>query len=277
MALRRQDIAVVLCYLLGLGRTLARKRASRGLRTLRILAWHDVLPGQEASFGRKLAYLRAQFKVVPLNHLEMGKESSGSESVALTFDDGYKSWMNAVAPMLSSYGMSATFFVCSGFVGLEGAKLKAFLRERLFRTIGERRISGALDWQDLRSLIGSGFEIGSHTRNHSHVPELSSEDAIAEEVGGDKVSLENATGRPITTFAYPCGFHRHKRFDIPALLKDMGFTAAVTAESGFNTIESNKYLLCRDIVGPEMPDLVFRARVEGNYEIVRRIRARLRK
>jgi hypothetical protein len=80
----------------------------------RIIVLHDI-DDREAFRGR-MQWLTRHFTVRPLRELLAAPR--GEREVALTFDDGYASWDEVVRPVLGELGLPATFFDCSGFVGL---------------------------------------------------------------------------------------------------------------------------------------------------------------
>ncbi len=84
--------------------------------------------------------------------------------VALTFDDGCKSDIKYVAPLLKKYGFGATFFVFEGFNYYKGQREKNYLT-----------------WQEVKKIHDMGFEIGNHTRTHPYMPALSKKQ-IREEI-----------------------------------------------------------------------------------------------
>ncbi len=103
--------------------------------------------------------------------------------VVLTFDDGTKSDISHVAPVLKRYGFGASFYVTDG------------LREI-------KRDDDALTWDDIRDLNNMGFEIGNHTENHPDLTKLSKEQILNEIEGIERRC--KAYGIPVpTTFVYP--------------------------------------------------------------------------
>src|ERR671926_513204 len=89
----------------------------------RVIALHETR--DVGRFRAKMEWLRAHYDVVPL--AELPHQAIGTRGVvALTFDDGYHSWHEVAAPILEALRLPATFFVCSGFVGLEGAEADEF-------------------------------------------------------------------------------------------------------------------------------------------------------
>ena len=106
--------------------------------------------------------------------------------VVLTFDDGNKSDIEFVAPLLKRYGFGATFFVsdCAWF---------------------QEDKKTYMTWEEVRKLHATGFEVGNHTRSHPNLTQLSAE-AIAEEVEYiERLHREHGLPRP-TSFCYP-GYH----------------------------------------------------------------------
>jgi peptidoglycan/xylan/chitin deacetylase (PgdA/CDA1 family) len=61
-----------------------------------------------------------------------------------------------------------------------------------------------MKWDELRSLVERGIEVGSHTVSHPHLPQLSDEELSAE-LRESKQRLEDELGRPCSVLAYPFG------------------------------------------------------------------------
>ncbi len=150
---------------------------------------------------------------------------------AITFDDGYRSVGEIAAPILEEFGLPATVFVVSDWVG---------------RTNGWDRRNGRpelplLDWPALRGLASAGWEIGGHTRTHPHLDGL--DDAAAyEEILSGKLETEARIGRPLATFCYPYG---HFNARTPALVCAAGFRGACTARSGLAQPAAHPFTLAR--------------------------------
>lgn len=58
--------------------------------------------------------------------------------------------------------------------------------------------------ETMRWLVLHGFEVANHTTNHKDLSKMS-KDEVAKEIGTDEKMIEDATGRPATTFAFPFG------------------------------------------------------------------------
>ena len=131
---------------------------------------------------------------------------------ALTFDDGMENNLSVLAPILREYALPATVFVVSGLLGQPNPWMDPRARARM------------LTADELRELAAGGVEIGAHTVTH---PDLSAlgEEACRREVQGSRDTLQDVTGEPVATFAYP--FFGHGPAAVGAV-RAAGFSAAVT-------------------------------------------------
>ncbi len=117
-----------------------------------------------------------------------GRRQLPRKSVLLTFDDGYKSFIQYARPTLKDYGFGATLFVYSDFIG-----------------------AGGLSWQDLRTLSEQGYEVQAHSKSHANLrrKEGESEAAYAKrieaELGYPLTLFKKNLPRPIDALAYPYG------------------------------------------------------------------------
>jgi peptidoglycan/xylan/chitin deacetylase (PgdA/CDA1 family) len=71
-------------------------------------------------FERQMAYLKSNFNIISLGHYVFARRSGHdirSPSVIVTFDDGYKDFLTDAYPILVKYGIPATLFVTSEYVG----------------------------------------------------------------------------------------------------------------------------------------------------------------
>ena len=61
-----------------------------------------------------------------------------------------------------------------------------------------------MTWDELRSVVDRGFEVGSHTASHPHLPELTDSE-LDDELRRSKERLEDELERPCHYLAYPFG------------------------------------------------------------------------
>ena len=99
---------------------------------LSVLIFHRVLPEPDPLFPDEMhasrfdelcAWLASWFNVLPLDqavaHLNMG--TLPARSACITFDDGYADNHDVAMPILRRHGLTATFFIATGF--LDGGRM----------------------------------------------------------------------------------------------------------------------------------------------------------
>ena len=149
----------------------------------------------EEAFRAQARFLASgRVSVVPLADLPSVPDEK--DAVALTFDDGFRSFTTVAGPILSDHNLPATIFVVSDGVG--GTNDWGGRKTPRIPTLP------LMGWQDVRHAMEAGFEIGAHTRTHPDLTTLSRtqlEDEV--EGGADRIAME--TGRRPRRFAYPFG------------------------------------------------------------------------
>jgi len=270
MLIRRQDIGVLVLYYLGYSRIRNLLYRFQRKPIARFVTFHDIPPETLGCFNANLYFLKRNTNVVSLDDFLDGRLSSKQINVVITFDDGFKCWVSCAIPVLKKLGLTATFFVSSGFVGLSKEDEAEFIRSKLLlEQTRHHRTTGGLNFEDLRMIVEEGFAIGGHTLNHCDMVKLKDHDQLRYEIVEDKMRLEMITGRKIDYFAYPSGAYDNPDIDLKEILKESGYRGAVTTVSGFNNDKSNPYMLHRELTRASMPMRVFKARVYGNYDAVR--------
>ncbi|WP_157821262.1 polysaccharide deacetylase family protein [Mariprofundus ferrinatatus] len=149
-----------------------------------------------AEFAGHLEYLeRNGFHVLPLNEL-LHKLAGGSalpeKSVAITFDDGYRSVFKNAVPLLKKRGWPFAVFVNP--------------------TAIDRGYGAYMNWDELRKVRSMGGEILNHTGSHDHLIRRREGEASGEwekRVTADIISaqrrIEDETGPAEKILAYPYG------------------------------------------------------------------------
>jgi peptidoglycan/xylan/chitin deacetylase (PgdA/CDA1 family) len=80
----------------------------------------DFLPAISTSvFERHMAYVASAYRVMPLGEMvkRARKASLPRNSLAITFDDGYRDNLTHAAPILHRHGLPATIFLATGLIG----------------------------------------------------------------------------------------------------------------------------------------------------------------
>jgi peptidoglycan/xylan/chitin deacetylase (PgdA/CDA1 family) len=160
-------------------------------------AWPDPLAVRPSAFERQIrGLLRRGYRSVTRDGILRG----GSRELYVTFDDAYKT-VGAALPILERLGVPATIFACSSYAD-DGRPLAV---PELARQAGAYpRELATMDWDELREVAERGFDVGSHTVTHPHLPEL--DDLRLEgELRDSRAAIEDELGRPCSFLAYPFG------------------------------------------------------------------------
>lgn len=150
-----------------------------------------------------------------------------ADSVAITFDDGYKNLLTSAIPLLKKYHIPATIFVIGNPNNTARTELDNSLE--------------LLTYKDIINLHNDGFEIGYHSATHPSFAKASIEE-LENEIMLGKAELENKLGFSVSYFAYPKGVYTDNIINI---VKRAGFKAAFTVDAGVIRSNSNKFILGR--------------------------------
>lgn len=101
-----------------------------------------------------------------------------------------------------------------------------------------------LSWDDVHALMGLGVTIGAHTVSHPILAQLGAEEARAE-IEGSRAAIRKNSGRAPQAFAYPNGRTADYSQGVVSMVRDAGFTCAVTTQFGVNTAATPPYELRR--------------------------------
>jgi peptidoglycan/xylan/chitin deacetylase (PgdA/CDA1 family) len=193
----------------------------------------------------------AGFELVSMAELHRRTAAGGRRPrglAVLTFDDAMHDNHELLLPLLEELRAPATIYVPTGLVGGPNPYVAG---ERLM-TVDE-----------LREIAASGLvELGAHTVTHADLAVLDEERCLAE-MQHSRTWLEDLTGAPVTTFAYPFG-----RLGPAAVqaARRAGFATAVTTEprGAWDPLR-----LPRQMVSPFLSLPGFAAALAGVYEPVR--------
>jgi len=129
--------------------------------------------------------------------------------IAVTFDDGYRSFLDTAVPLLAAENIPVHVFVGTEHLASDP----------------EVHMS-ASHLRDLSSLSGVG--IGAH--GYRHVPLTGLDDVeLRGELSIARRSLEDALGRTVDTMSYPHGAHDDR---VHAAVASAGYVAAACSDAG---------------------------------------------
>jgi peptidoglycan/xylan/chitin deacetylase (PgdA/CDA1 family) len=201
----------------------------------------DCLSVRVKVFEEMLQMFRNEYNVISLSAL-IEALTTGQKikkgSIVITFDDGYRDNFLFAAPLLAKYGLPATFFVVSDYIG----------SNRVFPwDLDNPTHNPPMNWDEIRELSRMGFEIGGHTSNHLNLRNASIEEAQREIVESKK-KIEDEIGQKITLFSYPFGGKDDMRDEIYPIIREAGFTCCCSGYGGKVTSKTDIFKLNRVVV-----------------------------
>lgn len=173
-----------------------------------VLCYHAVSERWPADLSVTPARLEEQLELLVergyrgATFLESVTRPPAARTVAVTFDDAYRSVLTRAFPILAKLGLTATVFVPTGFPG-SGAPLAWPGTEHWLRTPHASELA-PLSWDELRGLGDEGWEIGSHTKTHPRLTQLDDR-ALEAEMRESREECEQRLDRACPTLAYPYG------------------------------------------------------------------------
>jgi peptidoglycan/xylan/chitin deacetylase (PgdA/CDA1 family) len=236
-------IFFIVSSLFGYGTTLVYANTYRTEETIvPILTYHKFCTGESPDaytinikeFEEQMRYLKNNdYKVISVIQLLDCIENNffPEKPVVITIDDGFKSVYNLAFPILRKYQFPATLYLYTDFID---------------------NGSHQLSWEEIKEMMDSGMEIGSHSLSHCNLINMKQNESTMEylrrienELNFSKAILERNTGTMVQSFAYPYGVYSNQ---IVMMAKQAGYQALLNVNSMNNSIPINPYSLNRQII-----------------------------
>ena len=185
------------------------------------------------SFARQMRWMhRLGYRGLSMRDLMpyLKREKVG-KVFGITFDDGFRNVFEHALPVLQAYQFTSTnYFVANQFDGSN-------VWDRQNGVVA----SDLMSKREMLAWAQAGQEVGSHTLDHVHLPELSLE-AAREQLIRSRLVLSEMLGAEVTAFCYPYGDFEpeHQR-----LAQEVGYTNATTTARGLADISDDFYALPR--------------------------------
>lgn len=191
------------------------------------------------------------YHVVPLSTLLESLASADEPAVAITFDDGYRSQLQA-ADILEEFKFPATFFVVTNF--LDGQPTGADYWERWAH----------MPWTEVQDLCRRGFEIGCHSASHRRLTLCAPSEWHAE-IRDAKLRLEERLRQAICSFSYP---HGASHSAVQRAVQDAGYRLACSSQYGANRGPLQRFAVQRTEICGSDRLIDVRRKLQGQYDWV---------
>jgi len=214
-------------------------------RTIPILMYHQIdLPAPRGtsfrsltvhpkSFKRQMYWMhRLGYRGLSMRDLMPYLDGERTGKVfGITFDDGYRNVFQHALPVLTQLGFTSTnYLVANQFDG-----------GNVWDAHHNVPFSPLMSQGEAREWIQAGQEVGSHTLDHVHLPDLSLEQA-RHQISHSRHMLADAVKQEVTAFCYPYGQLTSGHAE---LVIEAGYCSATTTQRGLASAKDSPFLLPR--------------------------------
>jgi peptidoglycan/xylan/chitin deacetylase (PgdA/CDA1 family) len=164
-------------------------------RSVVVLTYHSVSEEDAERFREQMGVLVSLAKTVFADVLSDSRDGDAVASV--TFDDGFQDVFDQALPIMAEYGVPATVFVPSAFIGTVPGWIP----------VGRRRAGSSGVVVAASTLAAADrrlVQVGSHTVTHSHLNSLPCSN-VERELADSKRLLEEITRGWVTMLSFPYG------------------------------------------------------------------------
>ncbi len=196
---------------------------------------HPLESVTRAQFDAHLAHLKqAGFRVMKLREIVaslVNGQAIPEHTVAITFDNAFKSAYREAWPRLEAAGLPFSVFVASDAV--------------------DAKDPDVMSWDELRALAAAGVTIESRGASNRRLWRLDGA-AQRDDIARGRARIEEEVGDAPKLFAYPSG---ERSGALAALVEALGFEAAFGLRSGTLHAADDRYALPRFELNERFADL----------------------
>lgn len=259
-----RDLLVNIIWYSGVTRRYASRQRQVG-PLVRVICFHDVPDRQW--FSDLVKDLKSKYHIISPEDLHNKNFDQEKINILFTFDDGYQSWVDLVAPVLNEHNLKGLFFISSGLLEIAHDKdaIDRFMSQRLF--IKPRQ---PLTWEGAQALLNQGHTIGGHTINHKNTLTTEAEE-LPKEVGEDKRNIESKLNVNLKDFAYPFGTTNHINDKIRSEANSSGYEYTYSALPGF--VSSSDKDIPRLLINDNQSIGQVNKWIEGAYDVFYKLKS----
>ncbi len=173
-----------------------------------MLCYHAVSESWDSELAVTPEQLERQVKILigrgyePARFLDAVTAPRARRTLAITFDDAYRSVHELARTVLQGLGATASVYAPTDWIGSDRPMQWPGIDDWL-GTAHEAELL-PMSWGELGELREEGWEVGSHTRSHPRLTELNDE-LLTAEIEGSRSACAAGLDRPCETIAYPYG------------------------------------------------------------------------
>ncbi|HMQ15187.1 MAG TPA: polysaccharide deacetylase family protein [Phycisphaerae bacterium] len=234
---------------------------------VRCLHFHYVYDDQVEAFRDRLTRLRRIGRFIStaeLCEIIAGRRAVSEPCFHLSCDDGFDNIHRNACPVLRSLEIPAAIFVPTAFMGASDEEVV----QRWWKPHEVSQPTRPMSWEQLRELAEAGFDVGSHTRHHARLSDVSGDaERLRDELTGSKEDIERHTGRPCRYISWPYGLRKDIDEASLAAIEQAGYEACFSTIRGAVTPgRTSRFEIPRHNFEPQSPWLHVRYFALGGME-----------
>ncbi len=235
---------------------------------IRVLMYHRVIDSPEYDqltvspeiFDRQMQYLGNNFNVVSLESAvkTLFYNKKNSNSVVITFDDGYLDNLENALPILEKYNLPATIYLTTDFCE-QTARHPRYIAQ-------DKRLH--LDWDEVQEMNEvNNVTFGSHTLSHPYLSRID-RNSSDKEIRKSKDIIESKLNASVKHFCYPSGDYGDREIDS---VKKSGYETAVTVSPGKNRTAVSPFEINRTEVTQKDTAKDLFLKLNGSFDLMHQV------
>lgn len=187
--------------------------------------WPDQIATTPERLERQVAgLLRRGYR--PATFRDAVLDPPAPRTLAVTFDDAYRSVLEIALPVLATVGAPASVYAPTSFVGT--GRPMSWPGIEQWRGGPHEHELVPMDWSQLGELAQAGWEVGSHSVTHPKLTRVDPE-RLGSELRESRAEIEARLGARCDTLAYPFG-------DVNAAVIDAAAAAGYVAAGAVSSL-----------------------------------------
>lgn len=196
---------------------------------IRVVKYHNTLPGDAAHFEREIAAYSKYFSPVTMSDLdrffETRKWHKEKPGLILSLCDGLRNQFDVMAPILENYGFCGWFQIPSFLVDVPAEEqVAASLAHDLADVQADLYPDGrcCMSWDEIRAL-SKNHMICCHTGNHVELTPATSAEEMRREIVEAKQVIEEHIDQRVAAFSWKSGGEFNDNLRAHRYLEDAGY------------------------------------------------------
>jgi peptidoglycan/xylan/chitin deacetylase (PgdA/CDA1 family) len=239
---------------------------------IRAVYYHDIPPSEADLFEQQLRFFSGHFTGVGYDELlqfHNNRWYSARPGLILSFDDGYRSFYEVVAPLLEKYGFVGWFFISPALLDIKSEEqAHGAIAHRVWPKpfdYGSPRVF--MTWEQARELTQKHV-IGCHTLSHCRLGADVSGKQMYQEIIESKQLLQERLQRQIDAFAWVGGEETSYSSAAAKFIRNGNYRVAFLTNNAVIRPHTDLHLLNRTHIDSSFSFALMRFQLSGLLDIV---------